>query len=232
MKLNQKDTALLVFSLSAEKEIERKHIFNKNFRKENTAFFNILIGQTRSLAEQSGVDVFWVDEHHQTGADFSTRLTNAFQKLFDAGYKNVVSIGNDCPDLTVKLLKEAIQKLHTKKLIVGPSGDGGVYLLGINRDVFDEKTFSDLPWQTSALQKSLKNYFDSQKIEFNVLDELTDIDTARDSRYYAKNSSGTVLSRYLKAITASIKNVFIILNDFLPSSDRYSYIGLRAPPVV
>ncbi|MGB3145598.1 MAG: DUF2064 domain-containing protein [Maribacter sp.] len=232
MKLHQKKTALLVFSLSAEKEIERKHIFDKNFKKESKAFFNLLISHTKSVAQQSGADVFWVDEHHQTGADFSTRLTNAFQELFDAGYKNVVSIGNDCPDLTEELLKEAVQKLHTKKLIVGPSSDGGVYLLGINRDIFDKNAFSQLPWQTAALQQSLKNHFHSQKIEVAVLNELTDLDTARDVRYYAKNNKGTVLGRYLRVITSLICNIFSIFNDFIPSLNRYAYIGLRAPPIV
>ena len=232
MKLDQKDTALLVFSLSAEKEIERKHIFNKNFKKQNTTFFNILIDQTRCLSKQSGVDVFWVDEHHQTGKDFSTRFTNAFQKLFDAGYKNVVSIGNDCPNLSVQLLQDAILKLRTKKLVIGPSSDGGVYLLGINRDVFDKKVFLQLPWQTSVLSKVLESHYDSQKIGFDVLDELTDLDSEKDARDYAKNNSGTVLSRYLRVIIASLKNVFFIFNDFIPSSKRYSYVGLRAPPTV
>ncbi|WP_027077439.1 TIGR04282 family arsenosugar biosynthesis glycosyltransferase [Maribacter antarcticus] len=232
MNLNQKDTALLVFSLSAEKEIERKYFFDKNSREENTTFFNILIEQTRKLAMQSGIDVFWIDERQQTGGCFSSRFTNAFQKLFDAGYKNVVSIGNDCPDLSVRLLQEAIQKLSTKKLVIGPSRDGGFYLLGINRDVFDKKVFLQLPWQTSNLKKVLKNYVDSQKIKFDVLCELTDIDSRKDARYYAKNNSRTVLSRYLRAIIASVKNDFPISHDFIPSSNRYSYVGLRAPPTV
>ncbi|WP_437370140.1 TIGR04282 family arsenosugar biosynthesis glycosyltransferase [Maribacter litoralis] len=232
MKLNQKDTALLVFSLSAEKEIERKHIFDKNFRNENTAFFNILIDQTRRLAEQSGVDVFWVDEHHQTGKDFSTRFTNAFQELFDAGYKNVVSIGNDCPDLTVQLLKEAIQKLGTKKLILGPSRDGGIYLLGIHRDVFDKNDFLMLPWQTSALQKSLKNHFNGQKNDCEVLSELEDLDSGKDALHYANINTSTVLGRFILVIGLSTRSVFPISNDFIPSSNRYSYVGLRAPPTV
>ena len=229
---NQKDTALLVFSLSAEKEIERKSIFDESYKKENTTLFNLLIEQTKNLAHESGVDVFWVDENQQTGKDFSTRFTNAFQKLFDAGYKNVVSIGNDCPDLSVQLLQDAILKLRTKKLVIGPSSDGGIYLLGINKDVFDRKIFLQLPWQTAVLNKVLKNHYDFQEIEFDILKELTDLDSAKDARDYAKNNSGTVLSRYLRVIIASIKNVFLIFKDFIPSSNRYSYIGLRAPPTV
>ncbi|MCK0192367.1 hypothetical protein MWU84_20465, partial [Arenibacter sp. F20364] len=71
VNLGQQNTALLVFSLSADNEITRESIFNKHQKKENVAFFDILIQQTKDLAYQSGIDVFWVDEHQQIGIDFS-----------------------------------------------------------------------------------------------------------------------------------------------------------------
>lgn len=89
VNLGQQNTALLVFSLSADNEITRESIFNKHQKKENAAFFDILIQQTKDLAYQSGIDVFWVDEHQQIGIDFSSRFVNAFQRLFDKGYENV-----------------------------------------------------------------------------------------------------------------------------------------------
>ena len=131
MKSDQPNTALLVFSLSAEREISRKSIFDTANRKAHVALFNVLIEQTKKMASQSGIDIFWIDEHQQTGNDFSTRFTNAFQRLFDAGYDNVVSIGNDSPDLTIQLLQEAIQKIASRKMVIGPSNDGGIYLFVI-----------------------------------------------------------------------------------------------------
>ncbi len=232
MNLNQKNTALLVFSLSAEREVERKYIFDKQFKKENTTFFKLLINQTKQLAQQSGVDVFWVNEHQQTGFDFSTRFTNAFQKLFDLGYKNVISIGNDCPDLSHEILQDAIEKLRTKQIVLGPSKDGGVYLLGIKKAAFDNAKFLKLPWQTSALKLGLEKYLNSEKIAYDLLHELTDIDSGKDVGFFAKSSPSTVLVRFYKAIIASMKIVVRAVNDFRKFSYEYSYVGLRAPPSV
>ncbi len=232
INLSHKNTALLVFSFSAELETNRKYIFGKRHKKENTAFFKFLLAQTKKLAAQSGADVFWVDEHQQTGVDFSTRFTNAFQKLFDAGYENVVSIGNDCPGLSSELLREAIEKLQQKNMVLGPSKDGGVYLLGMNRSVFDREKFQNLPWQTASLHKGLRKYADLQNLDFNLLEELIDLDSGKDVRQYSKCNPLTLLSRFFKAIVASLKSKIGILNDFIPSSYCTSYIGLRAPPKV
>ncbi|MCG2462691.1 DUF2064 domain-containing protein [Flavobacteriaceae bacterium F89] len=232
MNFSSKNTALLVFSFSAELETNRKYIFGKGHKKENITFFKFLLAQTKKLAAQSGADVFWVDEHQQTGVDFSMRFTNAFQKLFDAGYENVVSIGNDCPDLSSELLQEAIEKLRQRNMILGPSKDGGVYLLGMNSSAFDREKFQNLPWQTPSLQMGLRKYVDLQNLDFNLLEELNDLDSGKDVRQYSICNPLTLLSLFFKAIVSSIKSKIRILNDFIPASHRSSYFGLRAPPKV
>lgn len=232
MNIKKKDTALLVFSLSAEQEIRRKTIFGKNYKNEERTFFNLLIKQTERLASESGIDVFWVDEHRQRGIDFSTRFTNAFQNLFDAGYENVVSIGNDCADLTIQVLQGAIKKLQKRRLVLGPSKDGGVYLLGMNKTVFDRRAFLKLPWQTTSLCIGLQKYANSRNLAFDLLATFSDLDSAKDVVKYSKSNSSTLLSRFFKAIIESIKFTFEILNDFIPSDFKYSYVGLRAPPKV
>lgn len=232
MITNQKETALLVFSLSREKEIERKAIFYGYHKKGNRTLFHLLIRQTEKLALQSGIDVFWIDEHQQTGPDFASRFTNAYQRLFDEGYENVVSIGNDCPDLSMELLRTAINSLQCKPMVLGPSSDGGVYLLGINRTVFDKDSFHRLPWQTEALQRGLDTYGQTQDIEVEWLQELSDIDSFKDLRDYVQTSPSSVVARLFRAIMECKGVVFSIFNDLIPSFFKYSQIGLRAPPIV
>jgi glycosyltransferase A (GT-A) superfamily protein (DUF2064 family) len=232
MITNQKETALLVFSYSREKESERKAIFRGHHKKGNGALFNLLIEQTEKLALQSGIDVFWIDEHQQTGPDFASRFTNAYQRLFDQGYENVVSIGNDCPDLTIELLTDAVASLRHNAMVLGPSFDGGVYLLGINRAIFDRDSFYWLPWQTQALQQGLETYGQTQEIEVEWLQELSDIDSLMDLRDYTQTSPLSVVARLFRAIMESKGVVFPIFNDLIPSFFKYSHISLRAPPIV
>ncbi|MEO9891424.1 DUF2064 domain-containing protein [Aurantibacter sp.] len=232
MNSNQKNTALLVFSLSAEQEVRRKSIFGHNAKKENSAFFNLLIKQTKELAANSGVDVFWVDEHQQQGVDFGTRFSNAFQNIFDAGYENVVSIGNDCPDLSVEVLNDAIQKLERNNLVFGPTQDGGVYLLGINKIAFEQQQLVNLLWQTSKLRSSIECYADSNNFTFDALSTFIDLDTEQDVQYYAKYNSSSLLSRFYKAVIALLKRTFKNFIPTIPCTPKYSHVGLRAPPTV
>tara|TARA_Y100001001_G_scaffold66354_2_gene63974 strand:- start:14416 stop:15114 length:699 start_codon:yes stop_codon:yes gene_type:complete len=232
VKSDQPNTALLVFSLSAEREISRKSIFDTANRKAHVALFNVLIEQTKKMASQSGIDIFWIDEHQQTGNDFSTRFTNAFQRLFDAGYDNVVSIGNDSPDLTIQLLQEAIQKIASRKMVIGPSNDGGIYLFGLNEEFFDKKELQGLPWQTSFLFNGLKDYINAQNIDVEILPELKDIDTLEDLVDYTVSNPTTILSMLFMVIKATMKSVSDTAHDFVLSLFKPLYVGLRAPPVV
>lgn len=232
MELNQKNTALLVFSLSAEMESIRKSIFNGPHQKENTAFFKLLIQQTKDVASCSGVDVFWMDEHQQSGQYFSDRFANAFQNLFDAGYENVVSIGNDCPDLSHVILRDAITGLNANKVVLGPSKDGGVYLLGLNKAVFDRSKFMVLPWQTAALKSGLETYFNSQGISLAILDELMDLDTLNDVSRYATNRPKSNIDLFFRSVLSYLKAPLPLYSGSFLSSYQYTSIGLRAPPTV
>ena len=231
MKHGAQGTVLLIFSLSKEKEVKRKTIFEQEQYGNNVALFKLLIEQVENLANQSGIDVFWVDERQQVGPDFASRFTNAFQNLFDIGYERVLSIGNDCPGLTIELLSEAIQKLSNQSMVLGPATDGGVYLLGMDRSAFDGNTFHQLPWQTKELHHGLKRYGRVQNIEVALLRELRDIDSFEDLFNYVKSNPLTEISRWFNAVVKSLNTLFYGFDDIIVLSFfNFSRIGLRAPP--
>ncbi|MGJ8736881.1 TIGR04282 family arsenosugar biosynthesis glycosyltransferase, partial [Zobellia laminariae] len=136
-----KDTAILIFSLSAQLEAERKSLFGKRNKKSSKGFFDILINRTHEIATSTKADVFVIDESLQKGTSFGERYANAFQELFDQGYTKVLSIGNDTPDLTASVLEQAVDRIQNNDLVIGPSTDGGVYLLGMHREFFNLNEF-------------------------------------------------------------------------------------------
>ena len=226
---NYKDTALLVFSLSSEKESRRKTVFGPSRPSENKVLFDILIQQTRELADKSGIDVFWVDESQQRGSDFASRFSNAFQDLFDKGYKKIVSVGNDSPELTPDILQDAIRRLQSKKLVLGPAKDGGVYLLGIQKSAFDKNNFQNLPWETSALHHKLVQFAIKQNFQFSTLCELVDLDNFNDVRLYSI-SNFNILSRYIQSLIRTERPRFTSAHFNYKSFAHLLSYGLRAPP--
>ena len=224
------DTAILIFSLSARREADRKVLFGKGKKQSTNEFFDILIGRTQEMAAASGVDAFFIDEGKQQGLTFGERYANAFQQIFDLGYTKVVSIGNDAPDLTVETLRKAIGEIQHKDLIVGPSTDGGVYLLGLNRSLFNTDEFLNLPWLQDSLCDTLMQGAYWQKGGSISLDELSDIDDMASLLKFVQYTSDNFLVEFilirLTALTTRTKN----REHFLISDCHAAGEQLRGPP--
>lgn len=113
----------------------------------------------------------------QTPGDLGHRMQSAFSKVLD-NHKKVLIIGSDCPQITQKHIKLAFDSLDQTDVVIGPSLDGGYYLLGMKQEQFF--LFEDMPWSKSSLYgKSLQKIFSRNK-SVSELEYLTDIDYEED----------------------------------------------------
>jgi len=71
----------------------------------------------------------------QEGKDLGAKMLNTFRARFDEGYERVVIIGSDSPSLPVAYIGTALNS--DKDLTIGPSTDGGYYLIGMYRRAVD-----------------------------------------------------------------------------------------------
>jgi uncharacterized protein len=117
----------------------------------------------------------------QNGADLGERMKNAFLREFAAGFGNVVLIGSDCPDLPAIIIEESFRALENKTdSVIGPSADGGYYLIGFRKDTFCPEVFSGVPWSTvSVLEKTMTVLRSSQQ-HCTILPVWRDIDNLED----------------------------------------------------
>ncbi len=230
MGQRNKDTAVLIFSLSARREAERKAFFGKGKKQSTNEFFDILIGRTQKKADASGVDSFFIDERQQRGETFGERYANAFQQLFDQGYTKVVSIGNDAPDLTMENLRRAIDEIQNNDLVVGPSADGGVYLLGMSRSLFDTDSFLALPWLQDSLSNTLLQSDYWQQGGSFSLEELTDLDDIASLIQFIQSSSDVFLKNFILASLFLSNPIFKEWKEDLFSDIPTSSLNLRGPP--
>ena len=94
----------------------------------------------------------------QEGEGLGQRMKHAFQRTIAAGYRRVVITGTDHPTLPLSYLRQAFQALHkTPSLCIGPSDDGGYYLLGMtttHAHLFEEMSYSHPEVFEEALQKA------------------------------------------------------------------------------
>jgi uncharacterized protein len=66
----------------------------------------------------------------QDGADLGERMLHAFEAMTGGEDRAAVIIGSDSPDIPIQYIKRAYIKLKHKDVVLGPSFDGGYYLIG------------------------------------------------------------------------------------------------------
>ncbi|WP_298495095.1 TIGR04282 family arsenosugar biosynthesis glycosyltransferase [uncultured Algibacter sp.] len=124
----------------------------------------------------------------QQGLDLGERMKNAFKTGFEDGYKRIVLIGSDLPDITAKHINKGLEALTQNEVVFGPAEDGGYYLIGLSKMhnfVFDNK-----PWSETQLLKETLKELKENCVTFTTLDTLNDIDTYEDliaSKFYQTN---------------------------------------------
>lgn len=112
----------------------------------------------------------------QQGEDLGQRMRHAFRNAFHKSEK-VIIIGTDCMELTRDLINEAFERLDENDYVVGPSNDGGYYLLGMRQ--FNAELFQNIDWSTDKVLGQTLAKMDENKSVF-TLPELIDIDTIED----------------------------------------------------
>lgn len=131
-------------------------------------------------------DSIWPDEryHHfvQKGSDLGQRMNNAFDELFDKGYERVCIIGSDCPYLTHDILENAFNRLSERDIVIGPTRDGGYYLLGLIEP--HEELFEDIDWGDSRVFDRTIQKLMTQCMIWYELPILEDVDTEDDLDRY------------------------------------------------
>ncbi|TXK49099.1 glycosyltransferase [Pontibacter qinzhouensis] len=114
----------------------------------------------------------------QKGQDLGERMHAAFVAAFEAGYKQVVLIGSDCPELAPAHLHTAFEQLRQHPVVIGPATDGGYYLIGTSEPL--SELFLNRTWSTDqVLQQTQQTLQALGKTAF-LLPTLSDIDIASD----------------------------------------------------
>ena len=97
--------------------------------------------------------------------------------------KNIIFIGTDLPDLCHLDLLNTIVELKKNDLVLGPSNDGGYWLIGLSEKIISKHLhlpFINIRWsKENVLQNTIDN-FASIKLKYKFLNKKIDIDTIID----------------------------------------------------
>jgi uncharacterized protein len=113
----------------------------------------------------------------QGGGDLGERIERIVRRgLTEAEF--VIAIGGDTPGLPPRLLEEARRELEHHDAVLGPSDDGGFYLIGLSR--CPARLFQHLPWSSPRTFAATKERLESAGMSVGVLDRWFDVDVPED----------------------------------------------------
>ncbi len=189
--MRRNDTAVVLFTLSAEAEGRRKVL---GTGAQTTAVFSRLIDRAQEVCESlPGVDLLVASpagqapargiHFPQRGATFGQSLEFAVRDVFALGYRRVLLLGNDAPEINRGYLVEALARLDRagaagKGAVLGPARDGGYALLGLTRDC--EELFRRMPWGSSEVGDLTAERLDRAGFTTATMPVVGDLDDARD----------------------------------------------------
>jgi rSAM/selenodomain-associated transferase 1 len=91
-----------------------------------------------------------------------------------------ICVGGDCPEFSEGHLHLAIEALQRHSVVLGPTVDGGYYLVGGRVPLPD--IFSGMPWSTDRLLEATRRRLGDAGVPWSELPVLRDVDTAADAR--------------------------------------------------
>jgi hypothetical protein len=139
-----------------------------------------------------GVKEWLGDQHHyipQKGKDLGERMSNAFRKAFDTGFKRVVLVGSDIPDLPLEVIEEAFISLKEEDAAIGPAYDGGYYLIGFKEKTFSPQVFERMAWGTERVFEDTMKVLKNLNQRVHTLPFRRDIDTIEDLKHLGTGTS-------------------------------------------
>lgn len=129
----------------------------------------------------------------QKGANLGERLHNAFQYLRGRSSKPVVIIGSDSPNLPAEFITRAFEKLLNYDVVVGPSRDGGYYLIGLKEPC--EEIFVDIDWSTKNVFKQTLSKIRRLKKTVHVLPLWYDVDDQKSLKLLMRDFRAAVSTK-------------------------------------
>jgi len=169
----------------------------------NTVLFYSPPDAADVLADSFGRDL---PSRAQAPGNLGDRMLDAFTWAADAGYPSAVVIGSDAPTVGPRDVAEALARLEDHDVVLGPSEDGGYYLVAMKEPL--PQVFEGMEWSTPSVLRETLSRIDDAGLSVALLDEKADVDTYDDvRRLWEKLREGDAPGDRLESTRAALEDI-------------------------
>ncbi|NOZ61366.1 MAG: glycosyltransferase [Calditrichaeota bacterium] len=114
----------------------------------------------------------------QQGDDLGEKMHNAIKQILKKGFEKVVLIGSDIPTIDLTTIIRAFSVLENSDVTLGPSLDGGYYLIGMKKP--RKVLFENIIWSTDKVLRQTIARIQQNELSLSQIEVKNDIDTYDD----------------------------------------------------
>lgn len=114
----------------------------------------------------------------QEGESLGARMLAALRRVEARGHAPLIVIGTDTPLLQPRHLRQSVRALVRADVCIGPSADGGYYLLSSR--IVQPQIFAGAPWGTNRVLDTTLRIAAESGLRYALLETLYDVDTPDD----------------------------------------------------
>jgi rSAM/selenodomain-associated transferase 1 len=114
----------------------------------------------------------------QQGRDLGDRLVRMTKESFASGADRLIIVGTDSPTLGASHFRDALDGLQDNDVVVGPSFDGGYYLIGLRGP--HTAVFEGIDWSTARVFGQTLRHCRASSLLCQTLEFWYDVDTIDD----------------------------------------------------
>jgi uncharacterized protein len=132
----------------------------------------------------------------QSGNELGERMKYCFEDLFRMNFQSVIIVGADTPTLPNEIIAEAFAILTNDKnsVTIGPTADGGYYLIGMNSP--HPVLFENIHWSSDQVMTETIHKAEANQIKLSLLPEWFDVDSPEDLERLKQNILTTEADPY------------------------------------
>ena len=127
--------------------------------------------------------------YDQVGEDLGQRMDHALTAAFTRGYAHALLAGTDIPNISAHHYERAKALLQTTDVVLGPTKDGGYYLVGAKQPV--PALFAGIPWSTGDVLAQSQARAERAGLVVGLLEPERDLDTFDDVQAFLHEDAGS-----------------------------------------
>ena len=138
-----------------------------------------------------------IEVGRQTEGDLGARLVAAIEGAFAEGAEKAIVLGSDSPHLPPARILEAVAALDTADLVLGPTDDGGYYLVGCRAGRFSPAVFVGVEWGSARVFQQTCAAAATAGLAVASLAPWYDLDEWKDLMRFAREAAAAPCTRAL-----------------------------------